>query len=308
MAFTHAQVTLQHLGLTDDYAMLFGAPRVAGLRHRRVLHQPVRPRAQHAAASRISGATAFPAICRSCWCRVTEAERRSAGAPAPAGAGILARQGPARRRRDPQRASRRLSRRDAASSSRRCSRSPDGPAGRTGPAACSCCGRTACARTIAICCRPLRAWSSRRARRAGAAARSPGPVAARRSVTAMPAGIAAPEPADRAGGRAAARDDERDRRLHARRTRVHRGARRRSRNAAAVVERPGEPGVRHDGQQRGAAFTWAENSRENRLTPFANDPVADPTGEAIFLRDEDSGEVWGATPGPLPRGRSPGGG
>ncbi len=51
----------------------------------------------------------------------------------------------------------------------------------------------------------------------------------------------------------------------------------------------------------GSAFTWAGNSRENRLTPFANDPVADPTGEAIYLRDEDSGDVWGATPGPLPR-------
>jgi cyclic beta-1,2-glucan synthetase len=51
----------------------------------------------------------------------------------------------------------------------------------------------------------------------------------------------------------------------------------------------------------GAAFTWAGNSRENRLTPFANDPLSDPTGEAIYLRDEDTGEVWGATPGPLPR-------
>jgi len=56
----------------------------------------------------------------------------------------------------------------------------------------------------------------------------------------------------------------------------------------------------------GAAFTWAENSRENRLTPFANDPVIDPTGEAIFLRDEDSGAVWGATPAPLPRNRDSG--
>jgi cyclic beta-1,2-glucan synthetase len=51
----------------------------------------------------------------------------------------------------------------------------------------------------------------------------------------------------------------------------------------------------------GAAFTWAGNSRENRLTPFANDPLIDPTGEAFFLRDDDSGAVWGATPGPLPR-------
>jgi cyclic beta-1,2-glucan synthetase len=46
----------------------------------------------------------------------------------------------------------------------------------------------------------------------------------------------------------------------------------------------------------GSAFTWAENSRENRLTPFANDPVSDPTGEALFLRDEDDGTVWGAHP------------
>jgi cyclic beta-1,2-glucan synthetase len=51
----------------------------------------------------------------------------------------------------------------------------------------------------------------------------------------------------------------------------------------------------------GSAFTWAENSRENRLTPFANDPVSDPSGEAIYLRDDDSRAVWGATPGPLPR-------
>jgi cyclic beta-1,2-glucan synthetase len=51
----------------------------------------------------------------------------------------------------------------------------------------------------------------------------------------------------------------------------------------------------------GAAYTWAGNSRENRLTPFANDPIGDPTGEAIFLRDEDDGTVWGATPGPLVR-------
>ena len=51
----------------------------------------------------------------------------------------------------------------------------------------------------------------------------------------------------------------------------------------------------------GASFTWAINSRQNRLTPFANDPVSDSTSEAILLRDEDSGEVWGATPGPLAR-------
>ncbi|HWT45784.1 MAG TPA: protein ndvB, partial [Vicinamibacterales bacterium] len=51
----------------------------------------------------------------------------------------------------------------------------------------------------------------------------------------------------------------------------------------------------------GSAFTWAGNSRENRLTPFANDPLTDPTGETFYVRDDDSGAVWGATPGPLPR-------
>jgi cyclic beta-1,2-glucan synthetase len=56
----------------------------------------------------------------------------------------------------------------------------------------------------------------------------------------------------------------------------------------------------------GAAFTWSENSRENRLTPFANDPVADPTSEALLIRDDDSGEAWSPTPGPLPRDRNSG--
>jgi cyclic beta-1,2-glucan synthetase len=51
----------------------------------------------------------------------------------------------------------------------------------------------------------------------------------------------------------------------------------------------------------GSAFTWSENSREHRLTPFANDPVSDPTGEAIYIRDDETGAVWGATPGPLRR-------
>ena len=56
----------------------------------------------------------------------------------------------------------------------------------------------------------------------------------------------------------------------------------------------------------GAAWTWAGNSRENRLTPFGNDPVGEFGGEALYLRDEDLGEVWGATPGPLPRARDGG--
>ncbi|MGI8787174.1 MAG: GH36-type glycosyl hydrolase domain-containing protein [Pyrinomonadaceae bacterium] len=50
--------------------------------------------------------------------------------------------------------------------------------------------------------------------------------------------------------------------------------------------------------EAGSGFTWAVNSRENRLTPWSNDPVSDPAGEAIYLRDEDTGTVW--TPTPLP--------
>jgi cyclic beta-1,2-glucan synthetase len=51
----------------------------------------------------------------------------------------------------------------------------------------------------------------------------------------------------------------------------------------------------------GASWTWSANSRENRLTPFANDPVTDPTGEAFFIRDDATGEIWTATPGPMRR-------
>jgi cyclic beta-1,2-glucan glucanotransferase len=51
----------------------------------------------------------------------------------------------------------------------------------------------------------------------------------------------------------------------------------------------------------GSAYTWSENSRENRLTPFANDPVTDPTAEAIFIRDDETGETWSPAPGPVRR-------
>ncbi len=58
--------------------------------------------------------------------------------------------------------------------------------------------------------------------------------------------------------------------------------------------------------ESGAAHTWSGNSRENRLTPFANDPVSDPTGEALLIRDEDTGESWSPTPGPLAGGSTSG--
>ena len=49
----------------------------------------------------------------------------------------------------------------------------------------------------------------------------------------------------------------------------------------------------------GSGCTWAGNSRENRLTPWSNDPVGDQTGEAIYVRDNDTGAVWGPTALPV---------
>ncbi len=49
----------------------------------------------------------------------------------------------------------------------------------------------------------------------------------------------------------------------------------------------------------GAGYTWARNSRENALTPWSNDPVSDRPGEAIYLRDEETGELWSATAAPI---------
>ncbi len=51
----------------------------------------------------------------------------------------------------------------------------------------------------------------------------------------------------------------------------------------------------------GSAHTWCGNSRENRLTAFANDPVSDPTSEAIYVRDDETGEFWSPSPGPVAR-------
>jgi cyclic beta-1,2-glucan synthetase len=56
----------------------------------------------------------------------------------------------------------------------------------------------------------------------------------------------------------------------------------------------------------GGSNTWAHNSRENRLTSFANDPVVDPTAEAWFIRDDESGDVWSPTPGPVRRDKTSG--
>jgi len=50
--------------------------------------------------------------------------------------------------------------------------------------------------------------------------------------------------------------------------------------------------------ENGAAYTWSENAHEFRLTPWHNDPVSDASGEALYLRDEETGSVWSPTPSP----------
>lgn len=51
--------------------------------------------------------------------------------------------------------------------------------------------------------------------------------------------------------------------------------------------------------ESGASSTWSMNSRENQLTPWSNDPVSDPSGEAFYIHDLDSHELWSPTMAPI---------
>ncbi len=55
------------------------------------------------------------------------------------------------------------------------------------------------------------------------------------------------------------------------------------------------PGFGFQASAEGSGFTWAENSRDNQLTPWSNDAVADPSGEALYVCDDASGDFWGPT-------------
>jgi len=52
--------------------------------------------------------------------------------------------------------------------------------------------------------------------------------------------------------------------------------------------------------ESGGGYTWFQNAHEYRLTPWYNDPVSDATGEAFYIRDEETGVFWSPTPGPVP--------
>ncbi|MFZ3372286.1 MAG: glucoamylase family protein [Desulfitobacteriaceae bacterium] len=51
--------------------------------------------------------------------------------------------------------------------------------------------------------------------------------------------------------------------------------------------------------ESGSGYSWSLNSRENKLTPWSNDPVQDFSGEILYLRDESTGQVWSPTPAPI---------
>lgn len=51
--------------------------------------------------------------------------------------------------------------------------------------------------------------------------------------------------------------------------------------------------------ESGGGYTWHQNSRENKLTPWSNDPVSDAPGEILYLSDADDGKLWTATPLPI---------
>jgi cyclic beta-1,2-glucan synthetase len=50
--------------------------------------------------------------------------------------------------------------------------------------------------------------------------------------------------------------------------------------------------------ESGSSFTWSDNSSEYRLTPWPNDPVQDLPGDALYIRDEETGRFWSSTPSP----------
>jgi cyclic beta-1,2-glucan synthetase len=55
----------------------------------------------------------------------------------------------------------------------------------------------------------------------------------------------------------------------------------------------------------GGGYTWSVNSRENQLTQWGNDPVTDRPAEVLYVRDDDTGELWGPTAAPVRSGAAP---
>ncbi|MFA6015467.1 MAG: glucoamylase family protein [Gallionellaceae bacterium] len=58
--------------------------------------------------------------------------------------------------------------------------------------------------------------------------------------------------------------------------------------------------------ESGSAYTWVENAHEFRLTPWHNDPISDSSGEALYIRDEETGAFWSPTTALPAPGLNPG--
>ena len=59
------------------------------------------------------------------------------------------------------------------------------------------------------------------------------------------------------------------------------------------------PGFGFMVSESGSSCTWCGNSRENKLTPWSNDPVCDSPGEVLYITDCGTGEIWTATALPI---------
>jgi cyclic beta-1,2-glucan synthetase len=57
--------------------------------------------------------------------------------------------------------------------------------------------------------------------------------------------------------------------------------------------------------ESGSGSTWSVNSRENKLTPWSNDPISDAPGETFYVRDEENGMLWGPTCLPIREAAGP---
>jgi cyclic beta-1,2-glucan synthetase len=49
----------------------------------------------------------------------------------------------------------------------------------------------------------------------------------------------------------------------------------------------------------GSGSTWSLNAQQNQITPWCNDPVTNTPAEAIYIRDQESQELWSAMPLPI---------
>ncbi len=51
--------------------------------------------------------------------------------------------------------------------------------------------------------------------------------------------------------------------------------------------------------ESGSSYTWCENAHSFRLSPWNDDPISDISGEAFYLRDEETGQFWSPAPFPV---------